>query len=648
MSLNAGAVTGSISLDTAPLAASVGRARGMMAGLRDSTHSMFANLGGTATRIGGLLTAALGGIGVGAALKLSADFEQAQVSFEVLLGSATKATQVLGELNRFAARTPFQLTGLTQATKTLLNFGLSADSVMPTIDMLSNVAAGNEDKLRSLALVYGQVSSAGRLMGQDLLQFINTGFNPLQQISKRTGESMAQLKKRMEAGGIGIDEVRQAFVSATSKGGRFYGMNEKQSKTLAGVWSTLRDSVNVTLQQVGDALVANLDIKGLIKRSTASLQAAIPKIVGVATALTSAAASAGRWIAQNRQLLTSIGVVTGGIAGITIAVIGLTTAVAVLTSPVALVVAGIATVGTAIALSIGEGVTTTDRLKDGFLKMATSVVTAGVGAFTAVEVAITNWRDTFTLVQASAELSIRGIVGGFVHGLTVNIPEALGWLSRNWRDLFAGILQFTTGVLENLSQNIRAAFTAIWEFIKSGGTSGFQVDWTPLTEGIHVAFREELKLTSRELSDREKELTVQIGDTGGRLGAAFGEKMQSRVDATLKALGLKDSGLAGGAGDQPAPPGVIKRTASEVSQTPAQVLDVQKLAGLNFVGSSQELQLRAKQRLAASGATGGTDAKGVPKKQLDEQKVTNKKLDAVASLLRQMVGEDQTVSIPVV
>ena len=84
--------------------------------------------------------------------------------------------------------------------------------------MLGAVALGNKEKLSSLALVFGQVSSAGRLTGQDLLQFINVGFNPLNYIAKRTGESMEELRDRMSRGAIGVEEVEQAFIDATSNG----------------------------------------------------------------------------------------------------------------------------------------------------------------------------------------------------------------------------------------------------------------------------------------------------------------------------------------------------------------------------------------------------------------------------------------------
>lgn len=217
----------------------------------------------------GTAMAAVGAAGgVAGMLKLAASAEQTAVSFEVMLGSAEKAKKMVAEIEQFGAVTPFSSADLANAAKVLLNFGVAADEIMPTLDRLSNVAAGDAQKLGSLALVFGQISANGRLTGGDLLQLVNTGFNPLNEIAKKTGETMPELRKRMEQGKIGIDEVRQAFVDATSKGGLFYQMNEKQSRTLAGVFSTLQDAVMVTLRSIGEELVKGFDLKGATVRFT--------------------------------------------------------------------------------------------------------------------------------------------------------------------------------------------------------------------------------------------------------------------------------------------------------------------------------------------------------------------------------------------
>jgi hypothetical protein len=116
------------------------------------------------------------------------------------------------------------------------------------------------------------VSASGRLQGQDLLQMINSGFNPLKVISEQTGESMADLKAKMEAGGISTQMVVDAFKSATSEGGQFHGMMDKQSKTTAGLFSSLKDNVSLAMTDIGKALIDGFDLNGLMADTSAFLE----------------------------------------------------------------------------------------------------------------------------------------------------------------------------------------------------------------------------------------------------------------------------------------------------------------------------------------------------------------------------------------
>ena len=189
-----------------------------------------------------------------ASLKAAGEFEQAKVSFEVMLGDAEKAKVLLGELQRFADQSPFAMQGLADNAKTLLSFGVELQELMPTLKMLGDVSVGNEQKMQQMTLAFAQASSTGRLMGQDLLQMVNAGFNPLQEISKRTGKSMKDLKKDMENGSISIGMVKQAFIDATSEGGRFYGMTQKQADTIVGKTSTMKDGFMSLARTIGNDL----------------------------------------------------------------------------------------------------------------------------------------------------------------------------------------------------------------------------------------------------------------------------------------------------------------------------------------------------------------------------------------------------------
>ena len=180
---------------------------------------------------------------VGTGVKYNAEMEQYKAGFETMLGSAEKADSVISNLKSFAEKTPFELTDLANASTTLLSFGEDVESLMPDLQMLGDIALGNKEKFKSLALVFGQVQSQGKLMGQDLLQMINAGFNPLKIISEQTGESMSSLKEKMADGKISFEMVAEAMRTATAEGGMFYNAMEKQSHTLMGQWSTLKDNV---------------------------------------------------------------------------------------------------------------------------------------------------------------------------------------------------------------------------------------------------------------------------------------------------------------------------------------------------------------------------------------------------------------------
>ena len=214
-----------------------------------------ASLSGLKKWIGGLALGAglvsLAKTGIEAAMTM----EGLTAQFTVMTGSAEKAKGVISEIADFAAKTPFDKLGLSNAAKTLMAFGMEADKVVPTLKMLGDVAGSDQNKLNSLALVFGQIQSAGRLTGGDLLQLINQGFNPLNTLAKISGKSMAELKDAMSEGRISADMVTIAFQAATSEGGLFFGNLEAQSQTLQGRISTLKDNFVTALQNMAEAFL---------------------------------------------------------------------------------------------------------------------------------------------------------------------------------------------------------------------------------------------------------------------------------------------------------------------------------------------------------------------------------------------------------
>ena len=180
-------------------------------------------------------------------------FEKATTDFKVLLGNIDAAKEHLADLRHFAASTPLTREDRSKSSKQLLSFGASVDEVMPALKMLGDIALGDAQKFQGLSLVFAQVKSAGKLMGQDLLQMINQGFNPLTIISQQTGKSMSELKDMMGEGAISFEMVAEAMRIATSEGGLFNNAMKESSKTGEGMISTLQDNWTEAVRTFGEA-----------------------------------------------------------------------------------------------------------------------------------------------------------------------------------------------------------------------------------------------------------------------------------------------------------------------------------------------------------------------------------------------------------
>jgi tape measure domain-containing protein len=258
------------------------RLKQSLTGIRGQFQRLNASLSGPAVQaaMAGLVAA---GAGV---VKVAMDMERVGVAFRVMIGDAEKSQQLLKDIADMARTSPLSIAQYQQAGQTLLQFGMQAGQVLPVLDSLGNIASGDGEKLSRLALAFGQMQAAGRLMGQDLLQMINAGFNPLQEISERTGESMESLKKRMSEGAVSAAEVTKSFRAATGAGGRFAGMNEEISQTAAGVFATLQSEVYELAIAMGNVLLPTA--KGVLAamRGITSVLSNMPKgLVAASTAV---------------------------------------------------------------------------------------------------------------------------------------------------------------------------------------------------------------------------------------------------------------------------------------------------------------------------------------------------------------------------
>ena len=196
-------------------------------------------------------------IGVGIAKSVSVGMEnelQKQNITSLLAGDTNAADALFNQISEYGKKTVYDKAGLIEAQKTMMSFGLSSEKSFSTLKQIGDIAMGDANKMQSLALAFSQVTSAGKLQGQDLMQLINAGFNPLQVISEKTGKSMSVLKDEMGKGQISAEMIAQAFTWATEEGGLFYQGAEKAGQTLSGRMNQLKDSIDELLIAIFGAI----------------------------------------------------------------------------------------------------------------------------------------------------------------------------------------------------------------------------------------------------------------------------------------------------------------------------------------------------------------------------------------------------------
>jgi tape measure domain-containing protein len=214
----------------------------------------------------GSLNRVMAGLGVGVSvagafalgkhmLTLAANTEKTAVSFKVLTGSADVAKQVMGDITKFGAETPFELPELATATRKLLAFGVSANDILPTLRMLGDVSAGIDQPIGEIAELFGKAKVQGRLFGEDINQFTGRGIPIIQELAKQFGVAEADVKKLVEQGQVGFPHLQKAFEAMTGPGGKFAGMMKELSGTAAGQWSTFKKQVNEALRTMGEDLL---------------------------------------------------------------------------------------------------------------------------------------------------------------------------------------------------------------------------------------------------------------------------------------------------------------------------------------------------------------------------------------------------------
>lgn len=441
--------------------------------------------------------------GIKSIVQMGADLEQSKISFDVLLGSAEKARIMLAGINKFANDTPYENKGLIDNAKMMLSFGTSAEKILPNLKMLGDIAMGDANKMSSLTLAFSQMSSAGKLQGQDLLQMINAGFNPLQELQKMTGKSMGTLRAEMEKGKISASMIEGAFQHATSKGGLFFGMMDKMSQTASGKFSTLVG----TLRQTG----AEIGLK-LLPYANDLMNHLMPMV---------------DWIAQNSKMVLQLtGVLLGALVAFKLVSWGIQLCAiatdiwtgALVLNPVGLVVAGIAALIAILVIAwnrfdwfrgIVLGLWEVLKMFFGFLKgilqSIWTVVVIVFGALADAVVSVWNkfsWLRTMIFGVWDAFKLFVGFIKNVVVGVIVGLVDTFvglgkiikGIFSADWNSVKAGAIQAGKGYLSAISGGLINSGTntasKIGETFSKGynkGISSFAKSQTDKKSGLNAS-----------------------------------------------------------------------------------------------------------------------------------------------------------------
>lgn len=179
------------------------------------------------------------------------DFQQFEIAFETMLGSAQQAKVMISDLANLAATTPFDMKGVVNGAKQLLAYGFAANEITDTMRRLGDVSAGLGLNLQDLTWLYGTTMVQGRLFTRDLMQFTGRGIPLTEELAKQFGVTKDKVSELVTAGKVGFPEVKKAIESLTNEGGKFGELMEKQSHSITGQVSNIKDTIEMAINDLG-------------------------------------------------------------------------------------------------------------------------------------------------------------------------------------------------------------------------------------------------------------------------------------------------------------------------------------------------------------------------------------------------------------
>lgn len=443
-------------------------------------------------------------------LEYNAQMQSYQTAFTTMLGDAKKAQALTDNLKNLAAKTPLAMTDLADASKILLAFGSDAAALPNQLRRLGDVAQGDAQALGTMATAFGRVQSNGYASLEEINMMIDQGFNPLQIIASKTGESMEEVRKRVSAGKVSFEELNDALVAATSAGGQFYNAMENQSKTFEGQMSTLKDNVSALAGSITEGLFNALasDTLPMVNSWIDQLSTAMEEegVVGVSKAAGNITAQAIDYLLSGAPQFVDTGVeiIESFLEGITensdsVAessielVNSLVNGIIVLTPDLLDAAGALITslltglVNNAPLVMQGGGELLT-KIVEGISSRLPKVIESAVVIITTLLNAIlTNLPQ---LLEAGGEAIIK-LVEGLVNGLPQIITSAgklidglLQGLSSNLPKLITKGFEVVTKLVTGIAQNAPQVATAAIQLVQRIWQSFTSIDWAQLGRDV--------------------------------------------------------------------------------------------------------------------------------------------------------------------
>lgn len=411
------------------------------------------------------------------ALKVGSEMEQTRIAFTTMLGSASKATEFLGQLKTFAAGTPFEFPGLVDSARRLQALGFAADQVIPSLQAIGNASAalgGGAAMIDRVTLALGQMTSKGKVSAQEINQLAESGIGAWKILAEKMGKSIPEVMALAEKGLINAARAVPEILGALNA--QFGGMMEKQAQTIAGQWSNLQDRLTFILMDLGEALAPTAQrimnalspiitvVEGLVE----GFKALSPEAQTVVVSIAGIAAAVGPIIVALGTFGLAVNTLGTGLA--TLGVTSITAAGALSTLGTAVAVAGAAFAAWKLGEWLYKNIEFVKKFGDamGDLILKIPAVNKFIESINGVPQATKNFGDAISMLEG--KLKAKGIT---IDKTGLSMEE----YAKRLRNAVLGLSEATGQVQKNETETKKqaAAWLLTGENMKKAGDAAKQV-----------------------------------------------------------------------------------------------------------------------------------------------------------------------------